>query len=80
MDMSGNVWEWVLSEYKAYPYDGNDGRNDNLDSTNVLRGLRGGSWYSSGSTVFRSADRNGDYPNVTFDSFGGRCSRFNLGS
>jgi formylglycine-generating enzyme required for sulfatase activity len=27
-DMAGNVFEWVLSEYEAYPYDVNDGRND----------------------------------------------------
>lgn len=38
-DMSGNVWEWVHSMFKSYPYQANDGREDEKPSdTRVLRG------------------------------------------
>lgn len=41
-DMNGNVAEWTQSDYKAYPYNANDGRNaGNLDTEKVVRG---GSW------------------------------------
>ncbi len=41
LDMSGNVWEWVSSAYKRYPYDSKDGREDLNDAT-VDRVYRGG--------------------------------------
>ena len=41
LDMSGNVWEWVSSAYKRYPYAGQDGRED-LNDTSVERVYRGG--------------------------------------
>lgn len=43
-DMHGNVWEWTRSQYKPYPYNHNDGRNDTADET-AMRVVRGGSWY-----------------------------------
>ena len=71
-DMAGNVWEWVSSEYKAYPYDAGDGREDL--TTNVSRGLRGGSWLNYEYNL-RVAYRNGDTPSLTDDLIGFRCSR-----
>jgi formylglycine-generating enzyme required for sulfatase activity len=41
--MHGNVAEWTRSDYRAYPYDGNDGRNDG--TIGVKKTLRGGSWH-----------------------------------
>ncbi len=40
--MAGNVWEWTHSEYKAYPYNAKDGRENEAKS--VARVLRGGSF------------------------------------
>jgi formylglycine-generating enzyme required for sulfatase activity len=43
-DMHGNVWEWTRSDYKPYPYNAADGRNNlNLETEKVVRG---GSWYA----------------------------------
>ncbi|MGI6402389.1 MAG: SUMF1/EgtB/PvdO family nonheme iron enzyme [Thermoguttaceae bacterium] len=42
-DMIGNVAEWTRTDYKAYPYDDADGRND-LDA-NARKTVRGGSWH-----------------------------------
>lgn len=41
-DMIGNVCEWTRSDYKAYPYAENDGRNSN--SATERKVARGGSW------------------------------------
>ncbi|MCC7116917.1 MAG: SUMF1/EgtB/PvdO family nonheme iron enzyme [Anaerolineales bacterium] len=41
-DMAGNVWEWTRSISKKYPYDANDGRED--ESVSARRALRGGSF------------------------------------
>lgn len=45
MHMSGNVWEWQLSEFRYYPYVDRDGREGNLEHETTRRILRGGSWY-----------------------------------
>lgn len=70
-NMAGNVWEWVSSLYKPYPYDANDGRED--ISSEDARVLRGGSWTVSGSGV-RSSDRNQYYPTNTNSDIGSRCA------
>ena len=54
-DMAGNVWEWVQSKYKDYPYQVDDGRED-LEGTDVRRVLRGGGWVD-GERSLRAADR-----------------------
>lgn len=42
-DMIGNVWEWTHSLMKPYPYQANDGRED--EKATDARVLRGGSFY-----------------------------------
>ena len=69
-DMAGNVWEWTSSQYKDYPYDANDGR-ENLTDYQAPRVLRGGSFDIEASDV-RCAVRSGDYPEYRDDNIGFR--------
>lgn len=71
LDMAGNVWEWVSSLYKPYPYDESDGREDL--SASASRVLRGGSWYNYDYAV-RSPDRNGFDPTNANGNLGFRCA------
>jgi serine/threonine-protein kinase len=71
LDMAGNVWEWVLSKYKAYPYNASDGREDLTG--NDARALRGGSWDNFTSDV-RASDRYWGVPTVININFGFRCA------
>ncbi len=45
-DMHGNVAEWTLTTYRPYPYDANDGRNEegSHNGQSPLKVVRGGSW------------------------------------
>ena len=76
-DMAGNVWEWVSSLYKPYPYDANDGRED-LSSYN-FRVLRGGAWFYGVLGSIRSSFRYWLFPSDPYslsDNFiGFRCAR-----
>jgi toxoflavin biosynthesis protein ToxD len=49
-DMSGNVWEWTHSFKKEYPYNANDGREN--EKTSGSRVLRGGSFVGSGKAAY----------------------------
>ena len=53
--MAGNVWEWTSSQYIAYPYQAEDGREDETVA-DARRVLRGGSWDFLPSSV-RTATR-----------------------
>ena len=46
MDMTGNVWEWTHTRPSVYPYDAEDGREDEelLISSLYHRVMRGGAW------------------------------------
>jgi len=72
LDMAGNVWEWVNSLYKPYPFDAGDGREDvNASGPRVLRG---GSWYDY-EHYLRSALRYYSAADLTLNVIGFRCSR-----
>jgi len=71
-DMAGNVWEWVSSLYKPYPYNANDGRED-MNSSDA-RVLRGGSWFSNDGSL-RTTNRFSNEPTQTINVFGFRCAR-----
>jgi formylglycine-generating enzyme required for sulfatase activity len=69
-DMAGNVWEWVSSLYKPYPYSKDDGRED--VNASKARVIRGGSWYN-GVLDVRSANRGKEDPRSTTNRIGFRC-------
>jgi len=68
-DMSGNVWEWTHSEYKLYPYNEKDGREDEQKS--VARVVRGGAYLNEGSDL-RCACRGWNSASRTSDLYGFR--------
>jgi serine/threonine-protein kinase len=70
LDMAGNVWEWCSSDYKEYPYNADDGR-ENL-SINKYKVLRGGSWFN-GSYNLRCACRASHNPYDLNNFRGFRC-------
>ncbi len=71
-DLSGNVWEWTSSEYRPYPYDPADGREDPTGDTR--RVLRGGSWLDLAGNA-RAAYRNLNSPDYRFSHVGFRVVR-----
>jgi formylglycine-generating enzyme required for sulfatase activity len=62
-DMAGFFWTWTHSEYKAYPYNAKDGRED--EQKNVSRVLRGGSCNYK-NWGMRSGDRRRGNPGDAF--------------
>jgi formylglycine-generating enzyme required for sulfatase activity len=72
LDIAGNVWEWTGSEYKDYPYEAGDGR-ENVDRTDARRSVRGGSWYSYEDNI-RAANRHYGLPDSRYNILGVRCS------
>ncbi len=73
LDMAGNVWEWTRSEFRSYPYDPTDGRENATETGRKRFTLRGGSWgYYRDSA--RCACRRAGYPDVGSDLYGFRLA------
>jgi serine/threonine-protein kinase len=70
-DMAGNVWEWVISLNRPYPYIPHDGR-ESLNEEGI-RIMRGGSWGFVGVSV-STAYRYGFDPSESNPDLGFRCA------
>jgi formylglycine-generating enzyme required for sulfatase activity len=68
-DMSGNVWEWTHSLWKAYPYKAGDGRE--IEKASGARVLRGGS-FSDDDRLVRCSYRDSGAPSGRNGSLGFR--------
>jgi formylglycine-generating enzyme required for sulfatase activity len=73
LDMAGNVWEWVSSAYRPYPYDAGDGREDT--TRDESRVLRGGSFASPSAGHLRCARRSASRPGRRSSHIGFRVAR-----
>lgn len=74
--MSGNVWEWMGSQYESYPYPADGSREMGADlSINVMRVLRGGSWSSSDLSSFTAYRRDWVSHFGWKENWGLRCVR-----
>ncbi len=73
LDMAGNVWEWVSTAYRPYPYDADDGRED--PASDESRVLRGGSFASLTAGHLRCARRSASRPGRRSSHIGFRVAR-----
>jgi iron(II)-dependent oxidoreductase len=74
LELSGNVYEWVSTLYKPYPYDAKDGRESDSNKSDP-RVLRGGSWDLSDPALERGSRRYWDDPSYRINNIGFRCAR-----
>ena len=72
-DMTGNVWEWVASEYEE-KYNGEQIRQSNRGAEEGTRVMRGGSWYNR-EVDLRSSNRARRPPNEPWSTVGFRVLR-----
>lgn len=73
LDMAGNVWEWVSSAYRPYPYRPDDGREDPSGAEPGV--LRGGSFASPTDAHLRCARRSASWPGRRSPHIGFRVAR-----
>lgn len=60
LDMAGNAWEWTSTIPKEYPYDPNDGREDQqIEAKRIWRGggFSNGTWWLRASMRYRSVQK-----------------------
>jgi formylglycine-generating enzyme required for sulfatase activity len=74
LDMAGNVWEWTRSDYRPYPYDPGDGREDGSEPSRKRFTLRGGGWVNP-APYMRASCRLYDTPNTHSFNVGMRLVR-----
>ncbi len=73
LNMSGNVYEWVNADFKAYP--NNDKYlHDDYNSGVIYKVFRGGSYYYTAADS-RAAVRNAERPTFKDDDIGFRCAK-----
>jgi len=73
-DLAGNVWEWTLDWYAAYP----SPCIDCADLTAATYRVRRGGGFDGSASLLRSADRSNDYPLYLNYYLGARCARTSL--
>ncbi len=71
-DIAGNVWQW-LYDWEA-PYTADEQTDPTGAENGTKRCLRGGGWWNHGWDVNRCSNRDGDYPNFTFNHTGFRLA------
>jgi formylglycine-generating enzyme required for sulfatase activity len=75
LDMAGNVWQWVSSAYRPYPYRADDGRED--ATPGPVRGTRGGA-HDVPAEQLRTSERGrfvSRGPAAGHHNIGFRCAR-----
>ncbi|MFV9504016.1 MAG: NACHT domain-containing protein [Oscillochloridaceae bacterium umkhey_bin13] len=75
LDLAGNIWEWTRSEFRDYPYNPNDGRENPAEPAKKRFTQRGGSW-ALDPILLRAARRN-HFPPVNLNlRLGFRLARY----